>query len=395
MSYLDELTNGMKLISLASGSISNLYKLSDNDLDALQFDMISRSFHHHYHNNNFYKDLCDCANFKPEDLKSLQDLTRIPLIPVSAYKRQDSHILLSTKLSQVEHEMRSIGTSGIPSVARRCKTTMDNGIQTTYGMYREFLGISKGAGLYFSPSPEEIPEMGMLKALNMLSGLLDTSRFMMKGEQFIPEHIVQQLNDWRGFTRHIIGPPFLIHRFMMFLAATNTKLQLDSKSLVVTLGGWKRFNGEMISRVEFGQMCEQWLGIKPTNIRDIYGLVESNLIAIEDERGIKHVSPVTRISVRDLNDLNKEVPAGKYGQLVVYDPTNLTVPGFLMTEEIVTLEPKKEDDTRSGQRMKYIMRSPIASEFGCCAVNLEKNMHELEQKNNNLIKPAYYQGAEV
>lgn len=33
----------------------------------------------------------------------------------------------------------------------------------------------------------EIPEMGMIKALNMLAGLLDTHRFMVKQERFVPE----------------------------------------------------------------------------------------------------------------------------------------------------------------------------------------------------------------
>ena len=31
---------------------------------------------------------------------------------------------------------------------------------------------------------------------------------------------------------------------------------------------------------------------------------------------------------------------------------------------------------RSGQRIKYIMRAPVSTEFGCCAVNLEKKMEQ-------------------
>jgi len=371
---INKLTNGTDIIRLANGAVSQLFALSDEDLAGFQFELIKRSYEYHFQNNEFYRDLAECAGLKPESLRTEADLSKIPLIPVSAYKGQDSHRLLSVGLADVEHEMRSTGTSGVPSVARRCTTTVDGGVQSVYGMYREFLGISKGAGLYLCPSTEEIPEMGMIKALNMLAGLLDTHRFMVRNEQMIPEDAVAQLKEWGTFTRHIIGPPFLIHRFIAFLKATNTKLELDPGSLIITLGGWKRFSGAMISRVEFNEECEEWLGVPTQNVRDIYALVESNIVAIEDEYGIKHVSPTARISVRDQNDLSREVPLGKPGQLAIYDPTNFTVPGFLLTEDIVTQEPKREGDTRSGQRIKYIMRAPVSTEFGCCAVNLEKKM---------------------
>lgn len=375
-SLLDDLMNDLGLIQMANGSVSQLFRLPDEDLAALQFELIRRSFDYHFENNEFYRELASCAGFTPDSLKTEADLLNIPLIPVSAYKGQDSHRLLSVGLTDVEHEMRSTGTSGVPSVARRCSQTVDGGVQSVYGMYREFLSISKGAGVYLCPSTEEIPEMGMIKALNMLAGMLDTHRFMVKKEQMVPEDVVAQIREWSTFTRHIIGPPFLIHRFIAFLKATNTKLQLDPGSLVITLGGWKRFSGAMISRKEFNDECAEWLGIKPQNIRDIYALVESNIVAIEDERGVKHITPTARVSVRDPDNLGVEVSMGKPGQLAIYDPSNFTVPGFLLTEDIVTLEPKRDDDTRAGQRMKYIMRAPASTEFGCCAVNLEKKMEK-------------------
>ncbi len=339
--------NGQKeldIIASACGSISRLYSLCNDELESLQLEMIKYSFKFHYDNNEFYQELCRCASFTPVDLNTTDDLINIPLIPVSAYKGQDSHRLLSVDLSDIEHEMRSTGTSGIPSVSRRCSKTVDLGVQSTYGMYREFLKISKGAGLYLCPSTEEIPEMGMIKALNMLAGLLDTHKFLVRNEKMIPEMALEQLEEWSSFTRHIIGPPFLIHRFLTYLQATSKKIQLDPDTMIITLGGWKRFTGQMISRVEFNSLCSEWLGVKHQNIRDIYALVESNIIAIENEKGVKHVSPTTRISVRDPEDKAREMDVGKPGQLAIYDPTNLTIPGFLLTEDIVTLEKKPDND---------------------------------------------------
>ena len=49
-----------------------------------------------------------------------------------------------------------------------------------------------------------------------------------------------------------------------------------------------------------------------------------------------------------------------------------------MTEDLVRLLPKTNDSDRSGQRMQYVMRLPESKEFGCCAVNLDKRLDDLE-----------------
>ncbi|MFC6979667.1 hypothetical protein [Microbulbifer taiwanensis] len=301
------------------------------------------------------------------------------LIPIELFKSNDSHKLLSISLRDVELEMRSTGTSGIPSVSRRCAKTIDNAVLGIYAMYREFLKISKGAGLYLCPSTEEIPEMGMIKALNMLAGLLDTHRFMVRQESFKPEEALAQLEEWnQKFNRHLIGPPFLINRFISYLKATDTRIKLDKNSYIITLGGWKRFSGQMLSRAEFNRECVEYLGVEESQIRDIYALVESNVVAIDDEHGVKHVSPFIHFSVRDPKQLDREVEPGETGQLAILDPLARSTPGFMLTEDLVRLLPEPSRSGRSGQRMQYVMRLPESKEFGCCAVNLDKRLEDLD-----------------
>lgn len=370
---------GLDPLKVALSSVKELYAMPEQQLLDFKFSIIKEAFEFHYRNNAFYRQSCDQKGVTPETLTAAEQLIDIPVMPIELFKAQDNFKLLSKSLNDVELEMRSTGTSGIPSVSRRCKETVDNAVLGIYTMYREFLNISKGAGLYLCPSTEEIPEMGMIKALNMLAGLLDTHRFMVQNEQMVPEDAQAQLDEWAGkFDRHIIGPPFLINRFIRFLKATNTKLKLDKNSYVITLGGWKRFSGDMLSRAEFNQECIDYLGVEPKNIRDIYALVESNVIAIDDENGVKHVSPFIHFSVRDPKQLNKEVPIGTTGQLAILDPLSRSTPGFILTEDLVRLLPKEEGDHRSGQRMQYVMRLPESKEFGCCAVNLDKRLDDLE-----------------
>jgi hypothetical protein len=370
---------GFDPIKVALSSVSELYAMPDSKLLAFKTSLIKNSFAFHYSNNEFFRGSCNDKGITPDSIQTPEDLVKIPLVPISIFKSANSHKLLSVSLSSIELEMRSTGTSGIPSVSRRCSDTVDYGVLGAYAMYREFFKISKGAGLYLCPSTEEIPEMGMIKALNMFAGLLDTHRFMVKKDRFVPEEALMQLSEWSNkFDRHVIGPPFIIHRFISFLKATNQKVQLDKNSYVITLGGWKRFSGQMISRVDFNNECMEYLGVEKSQIRDMYALVESNVVVIDDEHGVKHVSPFVHFSVRDPKQLDKEVAIGETGQLAILDPLAISTPGFILTEDLVRLLPKENKSWRSGQRLQYIMRLPESSEFGCCAVNLDKQLDGLE-----------------
>jgi phenylacetate-coenzyme A ligase PaaK-like adenylate-forming protein len=362
-----------------------MFQMPQEAVNRLKGKMIAENFRFHYQHNPFYRNMCVEKGITPKDIIGYDDLIQIPLIPVSKFKSVSSHELLTVPLSSIEHEMRSTGTSGIPSIARRCHETMDNAVLGIYAMYREYFGISKGAGLYLCPSNEEFPEMGMIKALNMLTGLLDTHRYMVKQQRFIPEEAIAQLHEWQHkFTRYIIGPPFLVHRFIRFLKAREKTLSLDKDTLVITLGGWKHYTGHMISRKSFNEECAQSLGIDPSRVRDIYGLVESNILAIEDEFQIKHAAPYGHYSVRNPDDLSREVPDGEKGVLAILDPTSISTPGMLLTEDIVYLVPGENFSGRSGQRMQYVTRAPSSKEFGCCAVNLEKEMVQKEDAFDSL-----------
>ena len=102
------------------------------------------------------------------------------------------------------------------------------------------------------------------------------------------------------------------------------------------------------------------------------------MVAIDDEKGVKHVSPFVHFSVRDPKKPANEVPEGETGQLAILDPLAVSTPGFILTEDLVRLLPREADDPRSGQRMQYVMRLPESTEFGCCAVNLDKRLDDLE-----------------
>lgn len=374
--------SGLNPLGCAMASTGALFRQSTEIQNQVKAALIADNFCYHYENNAFYRETCDRLGVTPNEVATYEDLVKIPLVPVRRFKDTDSHKLLTTSLDKIEFEMRSTGTSGIPSVSRRDTPTVTDAILSIYSMYREFFAMSKGAILYLMPSTEEIPEMGMIKALNMFSGLADATRCVVKRVSFKPDQAIDILRKWEdSHTRYIVGPPFLVYKLVSYLKENEIRMKLDKQTRIINLGGWKRFTGMEIPRAEYNRLCAEYLGIKENQIRDMYGLVEANNLAIECEHGSKHVAPWVHYSVRDQQDLSKEVPDGRRGVLAILDPTSTSYPTFIMTEDLVYLKQDSECACgRNGQQLVYLTRVANA-ELGCCAINLERQMSEQEARD--------------
>ncbi|MCT7362776.1 LuxE/PaaK family acyltransferase [Mycolicibacterium llatzerense] len=332
----------------------------------------------HFAGNDFFRAQCDAAGFVPDDIVERADLAKIPLLPVSMFKRQDAHVLLTAGLDEIELEVRSTGTGGIPSVARRDSATISNAVIGITSSYRDFFEISKGAGLFLCPSTAEAPEMGMVKVFNILNGMFDDHAYVVRDYAFDPNEAMEYLQRWQGImTRHIIGPPFLINRFLRFLEFEGRSLDLDPDSMVIMLGGWKRFNGESISRDEFNGKVQTYLGVPADRVRDMYGLIESNMVAIECEHHRKHVPPWCYVSIRDVTDAGTELAPGQTGAIAILDATNSAYPGYILSDDIGEVDETPCACGRSGQSVHFRRRRQGA-ELGCCAVSIEKFIESRE-----------------
>jgi long-chain-fatty-acid---luciferin-component ligase len=335
-------------------------------------EVLRDAFRFHFERNEFFRAQCDANGVTPDDIGKRGDLTQIPLLPVSMFKRPDAHVLLTAPLTDIELEIRSTGTGGVPSVARRDTETVSRALIGILSTYRDFFALSKGAGLFLSPSTAETPEMGMVKVFNLLNGFFDDHTYVVRDYAFDPEEAVDYLNQWHGeMTRHIIGPPFLVNRLLRFLELEDVELKLDPESLVITLGGWKRYTGESISREEFNGKIEKYLGITAERVRDMYGMIESNMLAVECEHQRKHVPPWCYVSIRDVAEVSTELPVGATGLIAILDATNESYPGFLLSDDVGEVDESPCPCGRNGQTVTF-RRRRHGAELGCCAVSIEK-----------------------
>lgn len=339
---------------------------------------VRSAFTLHFDRNRFYRAQCDASGVTPADITDFEELPRVPLLPVGMFKQAGAHVLLTSSLADIELEIRSTGTSGVPSVARRDALTITRASVGILGGYRDFFGVSKGAGLFLCPSTAEVPEMGMIKVFNLLNGLLDDHRYVVRNYSFDPQAALAYLREHEGrMTRHIIGPPFIVARFMRFLELESIPLTLDPDSLIIMLGGWKQYTGRSISRTEFNSKAELLLGIPSTRIRDMYGMIESNMLAMECEHNRKHVPPWCYVSIRDIADPAVPLAPGKTGGIAILDALNTAYPGFLLSDDVGEVDESDCPCGRTGQTVRFRRRRQGA-ELGCCAVSIEKYLDSHE-----------------
>ncbi len=57
-----------------------------NETQELVFEAVKYSFKHHFNNNTVYRRICEVNKFKPDMIKSKEDLPKIPLLPDSFFK---------------------------------------------------------------------------------------------------------------------------------------------------------------------------------------------------------------------------------------------------------------------------------------------------------------------
>ncbi|MFE9480008.1 hypothetical protein ACFYNM_15560 [Streptomyces spororaveus] len=359
-------------LSAMLGCPEKAFRMPQGEWEESVTAALRESFALHSEKNAFYRAQCEAAGVGPDDIGTLADLAKMPLLPMGMFKNPDAHVLLTASLADVELEIRSTGDSGVPSVARRDATTTTRMLSAVFAQYREFFGISNGAGLFLSPSAVEAPEMGMVKAAVVLNGLLDHHAYVVRDYTFDPEEALGLLRTWgESMTRHIIGPPFLITRLVQALEEQGSTLRLDPDSMVITLGGWTRYTGQKIVPAEFYEQLDRTLGVPADRVRDMYGMIESNMLAVECEHHRKHVPPWSYVSVRDVTDTSVEVAPGKTGVIATLDALNTAYPGYVLFQDVGEVDVSPCPCGRTGQTVTFRRRLQGA-ELGCCAVSIEK-----------------------
>ncbi|HEY4613909.1 MAG TPA: acyl-protein synthetase, partial [Citricoccus sp.] len=330
----------MLSLSQILGDVSGAHRQSPEDWARSLTRAVRDAALHHHARNGYYRAQCEVAGVDPAMVHGLDDLRHLPLLPVGLLRRPEAHLLLTCSLAEVETETRVPGPGGASPVVRRNAETETRTLIGLTGTYREFLGLSGGAGLFLGPPA---------RVLTVLHGVLD-HHVDLDDDAGDPEPAADQLRRWQGGpVRHVLGPGPLVRRLVRSLADTATTVRLDPYSMVITLGGRTRSPEAAGEAEAFRDRCHDRLGVRRENVREVYAMAESSLLAVECQVHRKHVPPWCHVSARDPDDVRTEVAPGASGVIAVLDALNTSYPGFLLSEDVGAVETGTCPCGRTGQ----------------------------------------------
>ncbi|MGZ4940463.1 MAG: LuxE/PaaK family acyltransferase [Halobacteriota archaeon] len=405
----------------------NLLRVPVDEARVMQLKAIKYTFTRHYTLNRFYRRYCDTKGVTPDDVKTYDDLEKIPLVPDLTFKWHPSGKdfagwiadVYTGDLPPVTIEganptfddvlnaynaaglmvTHSTGTSGQPTVIPR---DMKTARYLQYGMTKMLIDLWDPTridhALSLFPKPTRA-NLFVAKVQGPLDQFFEDHHYALDFEisaelamraAVDTDDAAQQLSaeeqlrkiftigatwleryDKTTDTIWMLAPPALFSVFLDSLEAQGKRFEFGERGFLRTAGGWKTRDGKNIPHESFRKRVEEVLGIPETHCLDIYGMSEMNSIMITCPEGhYYHPPPWLRLFVLDAS----LTPVGyeKFGRFAFLDPLAYSYPGFVMTgDKVRTLEHCPACD-RPGPVIDQTISRMKSAEMRGCAVQLAK-----------------------
>ena len=297
---------------------------SPAQIQTLQLERLRTTVQSAYEHTGYWKELMDAQGICADEIKSLSDLHRFPLLDKDNLRQRREEMVWKDEGKRVQ----LVRTSGSTNEALEFYTSSTREAHINAGRMRghEWVGVRRGEKeLYYWGSPIELNKQDRIKRVR--DWLINDG--LTNGFEVTPERLKGYFEQWLCWRpKCIFGYPSTL--VLTVTIAESMGLELKKirdrgLSVIVT-------TSEMLSDVD-RQLISDGFGVP---VYDSYGLREAGLIGHECEQGTMHCMDEQVI----LETVNPETlePTDGEGELVV---TNIVGPAFPViryrTGDIVTL----------------------------------------------------------
>ena len=322
------------------GNTDKLFTISDafnfGQTSDLFIKSVREMFDFHCEHSQVFRGIQQQYGFNADDIKTEDDILRIPAIFVTAFKE---HKLLSLPESEIVKTFTSSGTTGSKSQINWDKTSMERqaftrkSIVESYGLAAYDQEVNN---LVFSYAPEVSGSRGAAHAHSVYAQFAkDHETFFAihsdkyGNPEFNIEEGIAKLKEFAesGLPLRITGFPAFGYMTLTELDKRGISFKFHKDSVLFSGGGWKNYTGKTISYTEYVDLVNRVLGISADRIRDVYGMVEHGIPYMTCEHGHLHVpiySRVCAVSPRTLEVL----PDGEQGLLKLVTPYIRSTPAL-------------------------------------------------------------------
>ncbi|MDD2960978.1 MAG: hypothetical protein PHR45_02705 [Muribaculaceae bacterium] len=339
----------------------------------LFIDSIREMFAYQRANSVIFDGICRQYNFNIEDIKSEEDILRIPAIFVTAFKERK---LLSVSQEEIVKTFTSSGTTGSKSQINWDKISMErqgfmrNSIVESYGLADYEQEVNN---LIFSYDPTISGSRGAAHAHSSYAKFAKERETFFTitadkyGEpEFRLDEGIKALERFSqsGLPLRITGFPAFGYMTLTELDNRGIKFQFPADSVLFSGGGWKNYTGKTISYPEYVELVNRVLGIGADRIRDVYGMVEHGVPYMTCEHGHFHIPIYSRVCAVSPKTM-EILPDGETGLLKLITPYIRSTPALsILSTDLGYVE----SNCPCGREGKYIVlqgRGGVKKYAGC------------------------------
>lgn len=297
---------------------------SPERLRQLRLERLQTMVRSAYEQTPYWRQLMDARGIRPEEIRSLDDLRRFPLLEKNTLRQRREEMVWREEGKRVQ----MVRTSGSTNEALEFYTssTREAHINAARMRGHEWVGVRRGEKeLYYWGSPVELSKQDRIKRVR--DWLINDG--LTNGFEVTPERLKKNYADWLAWgPKCIFGYPSTFALTVTMAESLGLDLKaLRDRGLTVIIT-----TSEMLSDID-RQLITEGFGVP---VRDSYGLREAGLIGHECEHGTMHC--MDEQVILETIDPETLAPTDGEGELVV---TNIVGPAFPViryrTGDIVTL----------------------------------------------------------
>lgn len=322
------------------------------------FEAVRENCEFHYKNCPEYKKILDSLNFSPNDLKSYDDIAKIPPIPTLFFK---NHRIYSMPKNKIFLTATSSGTSGKFSEVGFDSKSLLNGLKMVLKIFkwRKISTLRPSHYIILGYRPHKGNNTAVTKTAfgyTFFSPALSrTFALDFKDGKYSPnlEKIISAIKKHENsrFGVRFIGFPSYTYFVMKLMDERGLQVSLPKNSKIMLGGGWKQFYKERVDKKVFYTLAKKVFDIDEENIIESFGAAEHPILYCDCKKHHFHIPVYSRVIIRDVNTL-EPLPNGETGLVNLITPMVKATPILsVMTDDLGVIH---NDDCGCGISSPYL-----------------------------------------
>lgn len=293
-----------------------------------------------------YRAICRHLGFSPHQLKTIDDLEKIPVIPTLFFKRKT---LFSMPQWRMAMKVTSSGTSG-----KYSRIGFDWGsilaeapMVVKLGLYHGLTSPVPAHCVILGYKPHKSNHTGVTRTMFGLTHfsppLSRTYALNRVDGAYVPDldTVAKALKrlERSKFPTRVIGFPSYLWFGLKRMEELGLSVRLPKGSRIILAGGWKAHAAQEVEKPVLYALVKRVLGIPEDHINELFGAVEHPIFYNTCKNHHFHIPAYGRVLIRDPDTL-KPLPMGRVGLLNLISPLITATPTLsVITDDLGYLTP--------------------------------------------------------